>query len=326
VREDSEIPSDHFRIGAMLHALDKIGATELLGDGPKGIVELARATGCRASSLARLLRALAAFEVVAEDALGHFRLPSDGGRLTHLPLRSVVATGATGLAHLHAAWLELAHAVRTGRSAFQYAHGIEYRTYLARHIERSADRSGRLDSEADEWARSLAAVHDVSSAATIVDVGGAPGVLLTALLEQNRGARGVVFDLPSLRSATRAFLEGRGLAGRAEVVTGDFLAEPPPRGDVHLLANVIGDRSDEDSARILQNCRRSAQLASRLLVVETHGASSGALADVERMVLYGDVRDRALDEVRALIEAAGFRVEPIARIESHTSIFEGTPV
>jgi hypothetical protein len=326
VREDSETLSDHFRIGAMLHALDKTGVTELLGDGPKGIVELARATGCRVSSLARLLRALAVFEVVAEDALGHFRLPSDGGRLTHLPLRSVVATGATGSAHLHAAWLELAHAVRTGRSAFQYAHGIEYRTYLARHLERSSDRSGRLGSEAHERARSLAALHGVSSGATIVDVGGAPGVLLTAFLDQNRGARGVVFDLPSLRSATRAFLERRGLAGRAEVVAGDFLAEPPPRGDVHLLANVIGDRSDEDSARILQNCRRSAELTSRLLVVETHGVCGGALADVERMVLYGDARDRALDETRALIEGAGFRVGPVRSIGSDTSVLEGTPV
>jgi hypothetical protein len=325
MREHGKTLSDRFRIRAMLHALGKVGLTELLGDGCLRTVELAQATGCHASSLARLLRALAAFELVAEDPAGYFRLTPDGTRLTHVLARSVLAGGATGSTHLHAAWLELAHTVRTGRSAFQYAHGIDYRTYLARHFERSPDRSGRLDSRAHEAARSLAAVQDASSVATIVAVGGAPGVLITALLERNHRTRGVVFDQPSLRNATRTFLESRGLTGRAEAVAGDFVAEPPPHGDLYLLANVIGERSDEDSVQILRNCLHSAKPASLLLVVETNHVSGEALADVERMVLYGETRDRTLDEVRGLIETAGFRVGPIRSIGSDTSILEGSP-
>lgn len=45
-------------------------------------------------------------------------------------------------------------------------------------------------------ANELVRVYDFSAVRTVADVGGAHGVLLTAVLRANPAARGILFDLP----------------------------------------------------------------------------------------------------------------------------------
>src|SRR5580704_8442707 len=69
-----------------LHAVAVLGIADLLADGPRNSDQLARQTGTHAPSLYRILRALAAAGVLAEDEAGRFRLTALGQ-----PLRSEVA-------------------------------------------------------------------------------------------------------------------------------------------------------------------------------------------------------------------------------------------
>src|SRR5205814_10224845 len=55
-------------------AAAELGIADLLASGPKRADELARATGCHAASLHRLLRALASLDLCAERAAGAFAL------------------------------------------------------------------------------------------------------------------------------------------------------------------------------------------------------------------------------------------------------------
>jgi Dimerisation domain len=57
----------------------KLGVPDLLADGPKSAEDLAAATGAHASSLRRLMRALAGFGVLAEGGDGRFALGALGG-------------------------------------------------------------------------------------------------------------------------------------------------------------------------------------------------------------------------------------------------------
>lgn len=76
-----------------------------------------------------------------------------------------------------------------------------------------------------------------------------------------------MFDQPAVAPYATEAMADRGLAERVEVTGGDFFAEVPA-ADVYLLAFVLHDWNDEESARILATIHRAARPGARLLVVE----------------------------------------------------------
>ena len=61
--------------------------------------------------------------------------------------------------------------------------------------------------------------------------------------------------------------EAAGLAGRCEVVAGDFFEALPSGGDVYILKNVIDSFEDDWTVRLLQHCHRAMASQGKLLVV-----------------------------------------------------------
>ena len=61
-----------------LHVVAVLGIADLLAGGPKSADELAQTTGSHGPTLYRVLRALVAAGVLAEDRPGHFRLTALG--------------------------------------------------------------------------------------------------------------------------------------------------------------------------------------------------------------------------------------------------------
>src|SRR5262249_2938026 len=69
---------DAYRTSGIIAAAAKLGIADLLADGAKSGGELAMLTQTPPPSLYRLLRALAAVDVLAEDGRGRFRLTPIG--------------------------------------------------------------------------------------------------------------------------------------------------------------------------------------------------------------------------------------------------------
>ena len=57
--------------------------------------------------------------------------------------------------------------------------------------------------------------------------------------------RGVLFDLPHVVERARANIEKAGLAGRCEVVGGNFFEAIPVKADAYFLRHIIHDWDDE---------------------------------------------------------------------------------
>jgi hypothetical protein len=57
----------------------------------------------------------------------------------------------------------------------------------------------------------------VSSSATVVDIGGGDGTLLTAILKGNPQLRGVLADLPHVAEGAQRRFKTEGLADRCEI-------------------------------------------------------------------------------------------------------------
>ncbi len=81
----------------------------------------------------------------------------------------------------------------------------------------------------------------------LMDVGGGSGVFLDAALRSRSGLEATLVDLPSVLPGA----ESR-LAGRANLVPGDFRSDPLPRGaDAISLVRVLYDHDDDTVADLL---------------------------------------------------------------------------
>jgi SAM-dependent methyltransferase len=155
----------------------------------------------------------------------------------------------------------------------------------------------------------------------VVDVGGASGTLIAAVLEAHAQIQGVLFDLPHAVEAARTRLEVAGVADRCDLVAGDFLVGVPQGGDVYVLARVLLNWDDDRARSILANCRRAMKVGGKLLVVDFVPSNDyraiTTISDLTLMVLFSQAHLRGEDELAALLRQTGFAVEQVERLASH---------
>jgi hypothetical protein len=160
--------------------------------------QLAERTATHAPSLYRLMRTLASLGILTEDAAHRFALT---------PLGEALKTDAPGSARatiltLASDWwmrgfAQLLYSVQTGKPGFEKHLGMPVFDWLAQNPEEASLFSQTMVGFHGAEPPAVAAAYDFSGSKTIVDVGGATGNLLTAILARHPGARGVLFDLPT---------------------------------------------------------------------------------------------------------------------------------
>jgi predicted O-methyltransferase YrrM len=144
----------------------------------------------------------------------------------------------------------------------------------------------------------------------IVDVGGGIGTVLAHLLDTAPNARGVLFDRAEALADAPAVLTSAGVADRVDLVDGDFFAAVPD-GDVHVLANVLHDWSDDKAREIVAGCHRAGRPGGTLVVIglllpSTPEPSLAYLMDLQMMVMMDGGRERTLAEHRSLVAGEGY--------------------
>jgi hypothetical protein len=157
--------------------------------------------------------------------------------------------------------------------------------------------------------------YDFSHARHVVDVGGAHGDLLLAILDVNHHACGTVFDRPHVAEAARLAIHAQGYQDRCAAVGGDFFQAVPSGGDLYVLKFILIDWKDAEALRILHNCRTAITPDGKLLVIEMtipndNHPSPAQLLDLNMLVMTGG-QERTVTEYEALLAQAGFRLTRI---------------
>jgi len=297
-----------------------LAVPDRLAERPQSAEELARSAGVDAGALFRVLRALATVGVLRRADDGRFSLTALGETL-----RSNVPGSMRDLAIAQSApghwlpWGKLGEAVRTGNRQTTSTLGCEIWDHYAKSPKEARAFSGAMNNLAALVAGEVAANVDASRARVAVDLGGAHGTLLAAMLEANPRLRGVLFDLAHVVPGARAAMEALGYASRCEVVAGDFFASVPG-ADVYLLKQILHDWDDDQATRILANCNQAMAPDGRLLVVEMVIPDDGRptpaqLMDLNMLVMLPG-RERTLSEYRGLFDRAGLRF--VRLIETHS--------
>jgi DNA-binding transcriptional ArsR family regulator len=318
-------------IAQALTAAADLRVADALAKGPLSVDELAAAVNADPDTLGRLLRALASRGVFRQRRDGRYELTALADTLRSDADVSMSAMARwVGAAQHREHWSHLAEAVRTGRAVIPELRGKPIFEYLADEPELAEIFNHAMTSASELSIAPVTAAYDFSPYATIIDVGGGRGRLLSAILAATPAARGVLFDLPQVVAGAPTLLREHHAHDRVRIVEGSFFERVPDDGDAYVLKHVIHDWPDDDAVQILRNVRAAAGMGKRVLLVEwvipNHDREfPGKWSDLE-MLIAASARERTADEYGQLLNRAGFHMTRVVETASPVSIVEATAI
>ena len=311
----------------LVYVAAKLGIPDLLAAGPLTTEEICAKTGANRRALGGMLRAMAAMEILSEDSSGRYSASAIGeflrGWRSHALLLGEEYYRATG---------NLLHTALTGESAFAQTFGMDFYEYMTRNEEAGARFNEVMIMNAPARYADVTTAFDFSRARNLIDVGGGHGGLTSIVLRANPELRSTVFDAPDVIAGAKSYMDRQGLAGRYDLVAGDFFQSVPAGGDIYLLSSVITNWDDARAGRILRNCRAAMAPAADLVLVEyamlpgRKYSASIAIAAVAALTIQGSIT-RTEAEYRAMLAQAGLRIETIRPLNYEPYVLiHATPV
>jgi hypothetical protein len=290
--------------GAVAHVVQlaaKLGLADLLADGPRSAVELARPLVLHAPSLHRLMRTMASLELLTEGEAQRFSLTKIGEALkTGAPGSARATLLMTGSSWVGTGFANILHSVQTGRTGFEKAQGMPFFDYLAQHPEDASVFSEAMVGLHGAEPPAVAAAYDFSPFRTVVDVGGATGNMLAAILERHPGPRGLLFDRPHVVVDATKLLKANGVVDRVTIEAGDFFQTLPTGGDASILSHIMHDW---------------------MVLPPGDAPHPGKILDMVMLVLIGG-QERTEAEYAHLLDKAGFRLNRVVATQSPVTVVE----
>jgi SAM-dependent methyltransferase len=313
-------------VSQILGTLAKLGIPDRLGSSPVLFRELAERIDCEPESTYRLLRAAASVGLVSCTRADCFALTPMGSLLrSNVPGSLRDWAIALTAPPLWLPWGRLAEAVRLGERQTPATLGRELFQYYAENPEEGETFTRAMSNISALIADAAANLIDTSTAEHVVDVGGAFGTIVLALLAKNPSLWGTIFEVPQVAPLARQAICERNLSSRCVVLEGDFF-QAVPEADIHILKSIIHDWDDDQSIRILTNCARALRPNGRVILLESIVPEDGRpsyapLSDLNMLVLLPG-RERTASQYGALAEAAGLHLDRVVGTGSPVQILE----
>ncbi len=294
-----------------------------LARAPLSLPEFAAALGFSERGVLVMTTALRAMGLLATDNVGRFTL-------TPLAAEHLVPGGDFYVGEYLAmgadspAVRETAERWRTDRPAgaeagesgvhFIYRAGVRSameQADMARYL--TLGLSGRARNVAPVLARAV----DLSSAATLLDVGGGSGIYLIAFLQRYPRLRGIVLDRPEVLQVAAELAAEYGVSDRLTCHAADMLGDEPwPTADVVLLSNVLHDWHVPECRKLVSRSAAAIPSGGQVLIHDAflNDALDGPLAVAQFSIhLYCLTEGRCYSaaEYRGWLEEVGVRAEPV---------------
>ncbi|QUR68262.1 methyltransferase [Mycobacterium spongiae] len=316
-------------------AAAQLRIADVISDGQRSCDDIAAEIGALPTALARLLRVLAALELLAEPVPMQFRLTEAGQLLRADQPDSMLAfVRMFGDPVMLSAWRELETAIRTGETPFERIYGTGFFEHLSANPDLSERFNAAMRQGTAVAARQVLRHYDFGAFRTVADIGGGDGTLLAAVLVNHPSTRGILYDTAAGLAQAGATLAKAGVGDRCEVRTGDFLEAAPPGADLYIVKSVLQDWDDDNAGTILAHIRAVVPDHGRLLIIEpvlpervdASAPVTMYLGDLNMLVNLGG-RERTLAELKRLCEEAHFSTASTIRLAPPValSMLEATP-
>ena len=317
-----------FRISQALYAAAALGVADQLMAGPAAAEVLAERTGAHPPSLRRLLRTLAGVGVFTEPEPGLFALTPLGQTLASGQPGSMREVAIMFMETHYAPFGDLIHTIRAGQPAAEHFYHQPFFGWLSDHPEQASRFTAAMASLTGGFKTAAIAALPLDGVRTIVDVGGADGTVLAAILTAHPDMRGVLFDLPRVVTAASRTLASYGVDDRVECVGGDFLHSVPSGGDVYLASLVLHDWPDDQARSVLANIAAAGGSGARLLLLEFvvppgDTPHMSKISDLNMLAMMGG-KERTEAEWREFLTAAGFADIALHHTSTPFSVIQAT--
>ena len=283
-----------------------------LRDGPRTTADLGATLCLRDDALDRLLGAAEALKLVERMSGDRWALGSDGAAL-------LGNAGLTDMiAHHRHLYADLADGVgllrRDGGQGdlaayWPYATSSEARTTTEQDV---SAYSALMAATQPSVAADILQAYPIQRHRRLLDVGGGEGAFLAAAGKHAPRLELMLFDLPAVTERARARLTCAGLIDRAEILAGDFLSDPLPRGaDLITLVRILHDHDDAGVLKLLQSARVALAPGGALLIAEpmSDAPRPDRVADVYfafYLLAMGRGRARTPAQLTDVLHRAGF--------------------
>jgi hypothetical protein len=274
-------------ISRAVYVAARLGIADLLADGPRSSAQLAQLTRAHAPSLYRVLRLLAALNVLGEQPAGHFALTPLGERLrSGVPgsLRNwaMLTDTVGGLKPFD----RIIDSVMTGEAGLKLAYDDTWIDFLVKHPAEAVNFQAAMSERTASFAPSLAATYDFSRMRRVVAdrsatesgdffvavPSGGDGYLLANVLHDWDDDRSVAI-LHSCRRAMQG--EGRVLIVERMIFSDPERSIPTLLSDLNMMVLTGGqERTEEEYARLLATA--DLRLTRVLPVAYPYGVIEGA--------------------------------------------------
>jgi O-methyltransferase domain/Dimerisation domain len=300
----------------MISCATQLGVFDTLAKSATSAAQIAERAGTMPDTTYRLLRALSVLGFTREENDQTFSLGPLGS-----PLRSDVPGSFAPLATLVGReWYcthltKLMYSLRTGHSAFRAQHGTPLFDWLSEHPSEERLFSQAMSTLSGMEVHAMLDAYDFSGYRHVVDIAGAHGQLLEAILSAAPESQATLFDVPGvIGEAQRVLAAKRELSARVSLVSGDFFREVPSGGDLYTLKHILHDWDDERALKILRNVARAMPAGARVLVAEQGIAPPGVahpgkILDVAVLTMLEGARERTAEQHAVLMQQAGLRFE-----------------
>ncbi len=313
----------------VLNVAVQLGIPEQLASGPKNATSIAHAAQAHAPSVFRLLRALHTLGVCRAIDHDTFELTSAG----HI-LRADVPRSLRGRALFSGDMLwqqfgDLAYVVKTGNKTRVVDTGPEAFKKLSADPVRVDSFQRAMAEGSVRAARDALAAYDFSALASVLDLGGGYGGVLSVLLTAHPRMTGAVCDLEYLAGPASRYLQEAGVGTRAKFVAGDFFDSVPGPYDAYVLKFIIHDWDDELALKILRNIHRAATPSATLILLEQVIPENLSTTASDQAVIRADLTmmtigsgERTVAEYRRLLSQAQWTLTRVLRISPEFSLLE----
>lgn len=302
-----------FRRSKTMFAAVSLGVFDALAGGPRSAPALAAELQANPDALARLLDACVGLGLLRRDSTQYANTPTATAYLTQSSPRRLTGYLKFTDEVLWKLWGDLAEGVREGTSGWKRTFGWDgpifgniFRTdEMRREFLMGLHGFGQISSPR------VVEAFDLSRFGRLVDLGGATGHLAVAACRRYPAMRGVVFDLPEVAPLAREVVSATEVAGRVEVVAGDFFADPLPDADLYTLARVLHDWSEEKIVTLLRKVydrlpAGGAVLVAEKLIADDRAGPDWAQMQDLNMLVVAEGKERTLGEYAELLRRVGF--------------------
>lgn len=300
-----------FVYAQVLAACVELELLDRLADGPRSVADVAAELGLEPAAAERLLRAAAALGLLQQRPPGYGLGPLGAAIVGDPGIAAMIR-------HHRMLYADLADPVALLRGGRRSTRLAEYWAYAGGTAAdelsgaRVAPYTALMGASQPSVAAEVLDAYPLHRHRRLLDVGGGDGTFLAEVAERCPDLALVLFDLPAVAERARTRLSAAGLAGRIEVVAGDFTADPLPRGaDLVSLVRIVHDHDDPVVLRLFARIREALPPGGTLLIAEPLAEAPGAerVGDAYfgfYLLAMGQGRPRRFAELEHLLRRAGF--------------------